>query len=81
MEKKKKDRKAFNFMRSYYDAIETLPKNQQSKLYEAIVKYSFEDNYNPEFKGTLSTVWFLIKPVLDKSFTNYQNGSKKQPNE
>lgn len=80
MSKNKKDRKAFNFMRSFYEAIETLPKKKQPLMYEAIVKYSFDDNFDPNFNGILLTTWTLIKPVLDKSFTNYQNGNKKNSN-
>lgn len=81
MGKQKKDRKAFNFMRSYYDAIKTFPKSQQSKLYEAIVKYSFEDDYMPNFNGTLAMAWLLIQPILDKSFINYKNASRNKPND
>lgn len=70
----KEKRTKFNFMRSFYESIETLPKKDRPKLYEAIIKYSFEDDYNPDFKGLLNTVWLLIKPILDKSFKQYKNG-------
>ncbi len=75
--KKKSDRNKFNFMKSFYEAVETLPEKDKSKMYEAIIKYSFEDDYQPHFKGTLSTVWILIKPILDNSFKQFQNGSQR----
>ncbi len=72
----KQDRKKFNFMKSFYEAVERLPKKDRPKMYEAIIKYSFEDNYKPDFKGTLATVWILIQPILDTSFKQYKNGSQ-----
>lgn len=76
--KQKSDRKTFKFMKSFYESVETLPKKYRPKMYEAIIKYSFEDDYDPEFKGVLSTVWILIKPILDNSFKQFQNGSSKR---
>lgn len=78
--KTKKDRNKFYFMRSFYEAVETLTNKDKSRMYEAIIKYSFEDSYVPEFKGTLATVWLLIKPVLDNSFKQYKNGSQNNAN-
>lgn len=77
----KKDRKKFNFMKSFYEAVETLPKKDRQKMYEAIIKYSFEDDYVPEFKGGLRTAWILIQPILDTSFKQYKNGSQNTPRE
>lgn len=77
----KKDRKKFNFMKSFYEAVETLPKKDRQKMYEAIIKYSFEDDYVPEFKGGLKTAWILIQPILDASFKQYKNGSQNTPRE
>jgi len=77
----KQDRKKFNFMKSFYDAVESMPKKDRPKLYEAIIKYSFEDGYKPDFTGNLATIWILIKPILDKSYQQYQNGSQNKPSE
>lgn len=74
--KSKQDRKKFNFMKSFYEAVETLPKRDRPKIYEAIIKYSFEDDYIPDFTGTLATVWILIQPILDTSYKQYKNGSQ-----
>ena len=76
----KQDRKKFYFMRSFYEAVETLPKKDRPKMYEAIIKYSLEDDYNPEFTGNLATMWILIKPILDNSFKQYKNGSQNTAN-
>lgn len=76
--KKKSDRNAFNFMKSYYEAIKKVSKKNQPKLLEAIVKYSFEDDYEPHFNGELDLAWTLIKPILNKSFTNYQNAKSNK---
>lgn len=77
----KQERKKFNFMKSFYDAVESMPKKDRPKMYEAIIKYSFEDDYNPDFTGSLATAWILIKPILDKSYQQYQNGSQNTPND
>ena len=71
----KSNRKKFNFMKSFYEAVETLPAKDKPKMYEAIIKYSFEDDYKPNFKGILATVWILIQPILDTSYKQYKNGN------
>lgn len=75
----KSERKKFNFMKSFYEAVETLPEKDKPKMYEAIIKYSFEDDYKPDFKGILATVWILIQPILDTSYKQYRNGSQNTP--
>ena len=77
----KHDRKKFNFMKSFYDAVESMPKKYRPKMYEAIIKYSFEDGYDPSFTGSLATAWILIKPILDKSYQQFQNGSQNRAND
>lgn len=74
----KQERKKFNFMKSFYEAVESMPKKDRAKMYEAIIKYSFEDDFTPDFKGNLATSWILIKPVLDNSFKQYKNGSQNE---
>lgn len=78
--KQKQDREKFYFFKSYYESIKDLPKKNRSELCEAIVRYSFEDEYNPEFKGTSLLVWKIIKPFLDNSFKQFQNGSRNSRN-
>ena len=76
----KNERKAFNFLKSYYEAIESMPKKHRARLYEAIIKYSFDDNFSPDFSGDLATFWILIKPNLDNSYKQYLNGKKNTAN-
>lgn len=74
----KSERNKFNFMKSFYEAVESMPKKDRPKMYEAIIKYSFEDDYNPDFKGSLATAWILIQPILDKSYKQFRNGSQNR---
>lgn len=75
-EKSKKDREKFYFFRSYYESIENLSDKNFNELCGAIVKYSFENDYIPKFKGATAMAWNLIKPFLDNSFKQYKNGSR-----
>lgn len=74
----KSERNKFNFMKSFYEAVESMPKKDRPKMYEAIIKYSFEDDYKPDFKGSLATAWILIQPILDKSYKQFRNGSQNR---
>lgn len=74
----KQERKKFYFMKSFYEAVESMPKKDRPKMYEAIIRYSFDDDYSPDFKGNLATSWILIKPVLDNSYKQYKNGSQNE---
>ena len=76
----KKERKKFNFMRSFYEAVEKMPKKERPQMYEAIIKYSFDDNFEPNFTGNMAIVWILIKPILDKNYQQFKNGSGNKPN-
>jgi len=72
----KSEREYINFLRSFYDSIDELEDEDRLKMYDAIFKYSFEDGYEPDFKGINKSIWMLIKPILDKSFINYKNRKK-----
>lgn len=74
----KNERKKFNFMKSFYEAVESMPKKYRPLMYEAIIKYSFDDDFVPNFKGNLATMWLLIKPILDKSYQQFKNGSENK---
>ena len=72
-----KKREAMTFFRSFYDAAEMLPAKQRSQLYNAIFKYMF-DEVEPALQGRALQCWLLIKPVLDSSNKNRENGSKNK---
>jgi len=68
-------RDSFIFYRSFYEAIQDLPKENQLELYNAIAQYSlnFED---PKLNGLSNTIFKLIKPQLDANNKRFINGQK-----
>lgn len=63
------------FFRSYYDAIEELPtEEEQLNMYKAIFRYAFFGE-TPQLAGMSKLIWTLIKPNLDKSIANSAAGA------
>ena len=58
-----------------FEAIRDLPKDVQAEVYNAIFDFSLNFT-EPELTGLSKTIWTLIRPVLEKGNTNYQNGTK-----
>tara|TARA_S200002703_G_scaffold96071_1_gene83034 strand:- start:2038 stop:2745 length:708 start_codon:yes stop_codon:yes gene_type:complete len=73
-------RDSFIFYRSFYEAIQDLPKENQLELYNAIAQYSlnFED---PKLNGLSNTIFKLIKPQLEANRQRYLNGKKPKNNQ
>ena len=69
-------RKAFTFYGSYYQSIKELPIENQNELYKAIIEYSFE-KIEPKLNGISSSIWSLIKPLLEKEEMEATRGSYK----
>lgn len=69
----KKD--SFIFYRSFFEAINDLPDENQLIIYRAISEYAlnFEE---PELTGLSKTIFTLIKPYLDGTFKNIEKGDK-----
>lgn len=69
------NRDSFIFYRSFYEAIQDLPKENQLELYNAIAQYSlnFEE---PALNGLSNTIFKLIKPQLDANTKRFINGKK-----
>ncbi len=63
------------FYRSFYEAIQDLPIEQQAQAYNAIFAYSLDES-EPKLTGVVSTVFKLIKPQLDANQKRYTNGNK-----
>lgn len=57
------ERAQFTFYRSYYEAIQELPKKDQTAVLLAICAYAL-DNKAPELSGTSSAIFRLIRPLL-----------------
>lgn len=77
-------RKQFTFYRSYYDAIQELPKKDQSALILAVCAYAIYEEEPNGLSPAASTAFKLIRPTLDagrkKSSSGKQGGSKPKAN-
>ena len=60
------ERKQFTFYRSYWEAIQALPKQAQLPLYRAICEYALLGK-EPELTGVASGAFILIRPTLDRA--------------
>jgi hypothetical protein len=69
------ERKYFTFYRSFADSIFEFGEKTQFELLRAIIKYSLYDE-EIKLEGVSKSVWHLIKPILDSSKKNYENGCK-----
>lgn len=63
------------FYGSYYEAIKELPDEEQGKVYKAIIDYGMTKS-EPDLSGISRAIFVLIKPTLDASIKNYENGKK-----
>lgn len=63
------------FYGSYYEAIKELPESEQGKVYKAIMDYAME-KIEPKLVGIPKAIFTLIRPTLDASIKNYENGKK-----
>lgn len=63
------------FYASYYEAIKELPDEEQGKVYKAIIDYAMM-KIEPDLSGIAKAIFVLIKPTLDASIKNYENGKK-----
>lgn len=70
-------RDSFIFYRSFYDAINELPKENQADTYSAIAKYAL-DQEETELTGISKAIFSLVKPQLDANYKKYENGKQKK---
>ncbi|MEM6816115.1 MAG: DUF6291 domain-containing protein [Bacteroidota bacterium] len=70
-----KKRKSCIFYRSFFEAIEAVPEENQLSLYRAIFKYSL-DFTEMDLDGLEAVAWLLIKPQLDANIRKYKNGCR-----
>lgn len=77
-------RKQFTFYRSYYDAIQELPKKDQSAIILAVCAYAIYEEEPKGLSAAASTAFKLIRPTLDagrkKAESGKQGGSKPKAN-
>jgi hypothetical protein len=66
---------SFIFYRSYFNAIETLPVEQQQKLYRAIAVMSLNDKI-VKISGMAKGIFTAIQPQINANKKRYENGLK-----
>lgn len=71
------DRKVFWFLRSYYEAAQELPKDQQADFFMAICKYAL-DGEEPDIHGVAGAMFRLAKPNIETSLKRSEAGSKRK---
>lgn len=75
MSKEIKERKAFNFYRSYYEIAMELPENERLIFLEAILKKQFE-NIDTELNGMAKFAYLSQKHSIEKQVEGYKHGLK-----
>lgn len=70
-----KERKAFNFFKSYYDIAKELPEDLRGEYLMGILDYQFT-GVEPEFTGILKIAWIGQKHSLDKQLIGFKHGAK-----
>ena len=66
---------SFVFYRSFYEALQNVPKKHRTEVYEAVFEYAFESR-EPSISGVPRALWELIRPQLDASQKRYENAKK-----
>lgn len=69
----KRDR--FIFYSSFYESSQLLDEVSRCRFYEAIFKYSLDDE-EEELDGIVASMFGLVKPVLDAQVKRVENGKK-----
>lgn len=66
---------SFIFYRSFYEALQNVPKKHRTEVYEAVFEYVFGSS-EPSLSGVPRALWELIRPQLDASQKRYENARK-----
>lgn len=69
------NRDSFVFYKSFYEALQNVPKKYRSEVYDAVFEYAFEAR-EPSLSGVSRALWELIRPQLDASQKRYENAKK-----
>ncbi len=64
-------RNGFVFYKSYYDAMKTLPAEQQAALLQAVCDYAYE-GAEPHLEGMAGVIFGLIAPTLEASCKRHE---------
>ena len=73
-------KESFVFYKSFHEAINNLPKEDQLEVYNAICEYSFNENIPETLTGVAKAMFILMKPNIDSANARYkasvENGKK-----
>ena len=76
-------RNQFTFYRSYYEAIQHLPRRAQADVLLAIAAYALDET-EPKLTGAALSAFILVRPTLDsgrlKAESGRRGGSKREAN-
>ena len=76
MSKKKPiKREGFVFYRSFYEAINLLPKEERLEVLETVLEYGL-NGVEKTLKNIPRAIWVLIRPQIDSNNRRYINGLK-----
>jgi len=65
------------FYRSFYEAIENLPRDVQGEVYSAIFSYGLNgEDRSAQLKPIARSIWLLVKPIIDSNNKRYENSKK-----
>lgn len=70
---------SFTFYKNYYELIKYLKPADRILLYDAIMKYMF-DNEDTQFEGLLNGIWVNLKMPLNTSKNNSGRGGRPKKN-
>ena len=68
-------RESFVFYRSFFEAIESLPKTKQLEVYRAIAQFAL-DGTEPQISGISAAIFSMARPTIEKNQKKYENGCK-----
>ena len=72
----KEIRDSFVFYRSFIDAIEDLPENQQLAVFKAISYFALNEDAPNNLEGFQKTIFRMAEPLLSANTKRYKNGKK-----
>lgn len=69
-------RNSFPMLRSFFEAINLLPKEIQAEIYPALMDYAFNGTEPEGLRPVAGCIFMLIRPVIDANNARYENGLK-----
>lgn len=73
-------RQQFTFYRSYYDAIQELPKEEQASIVLAVCAYAIYETEPQGLTPAASMAFKLIRPTLVSGRKKAESGKKEEAN-